>query len=60
MKKKAISIMLVLCMLFGIVSTGCGSAEQGLNVMISTVISMRFLCTVTVTVTGTVSVTFRA
>ena len=33
MKKKVLSLILVLCMLFGVLSTGCGSTEQGLNVI---------------------------
>ena len=33
MKKKALSLVLVLCMLLGVLSTGCGSKEPGLNVI---------------------------
>ena len=33
MKKKALSIVLVFCMLLGVLSTGCSSSEQGLNVI---------------------------
>ena len=33
MKKKVLSLILVLCMLLGVVGTGCGSKEQGLNVI---------------------------
>ena len=33
MKKKALSLVLVLCMLFGVFSTGCAGAQQGLNVI---------------------------
>lgn len=33
MRKKVISVVLTLCMLFGMIGTGCGSAEQGLNVI---------------------------
>ena len=33
MKKKALSLVLVLCMLLGVLSTGCSNSEQGLNVI---------------------------
>lgn len=33
MKKKALSLVLVLCMLLGVLSTGCGSKEPELNVI---------------------------
>ena len=33
MKKKMISVLLTLCMLFSMVAAGCGSADQGLNVI---------------------------
>ena len=33
MKKKVLPLVLVLCMLFGVFSTGCAGAQQGLNVI---------------------------
>ena len=33
MKKKVISVMLTMCMLFSMIAVGCGSTEQGLNVI---------------------------
>lgn len=33
MKKKALSLVLALCMLLGVFSTGCATAQQGLNVI---------------------------
>lgn len=33
MKKRAISVMLTLCILFSMIAAGCGSTEQGLNVI---------------------------